>query len=180
MAMTLITTNTSSGASNSAFTSSIDSTYKLYIIKWYAIHGSEDYASFTFNGSIDSGSNYNVTKTTTMVLAAHQESDNSYLTYDASRDIAEGTGYQILNYQLDGASSDGSSAGELFLFNPSSTTYVKHFYGTTNYMYYDVSSTYCNTNYYAGYFNTTDNIDALNFQMDSGTFDGTIKMYGVG
>jgi len=181
MAMTLITTNEPSGASNSAFTSSIDSTYKLYVIKWYDIHGSEDSASFQFNGSIDGGSNYNVTKTTTAFLAQHNEDDSGYhLGYQTTLDIAQGTGYQLLHQNLDGASSDGSGAGELFLFNPASTTYVKHFYGTTNTMYYDVSSTYCVTFYYAGYFNTTDNIDALNFQMDSGTFDGTIKMYGVG
>jgi len=182
MAMTLITTNTSSGASGSAFTSSIDGTYKLYIFKWYDLHPSANNASLEFNGSIDGGSNYNVTKTTTYFNSAHNENDNNTnLAYDAARDVAQGTGYQKLFYKVDGAASDNACVGELFLFNPSNTTYVTHFYSTIQTMSYDVSSTYSMNSFVSGYFNTTDNIDALNFQMDSGNMDaGTIKMYGVG
>ena len=33
--------------------------------------------------------------------------------------------------------------------------------------------------YCAGYFNTTSAINAVQFKMESGNFDGTIKMYGI-
>ena len=46
MAMTLITTNTESNAASSSFTSSIDSTYKLYIFKFININAATDNTSF--------------------------------------------------------------------------------------------------------------------------------------
>ena len=181
MAMKLLTTNTPSGASNSAFTSKIDNTYKLYIFRWHNVNGSANDASFQFNGSIDGGSNYNVTKTATYLNTQHSEGDaNPYLSYDTANDTAQGTGYQKLNHTNDGASADGSSGGELFLFNPSNTTYVKHFYSRSQFMFYDASDKYAMSPCVGGYFNTTDDIDAINFQMDSGTFSAVISMYGVG
>ena len=175
--MTLITTNTSSGAAASAFTSSIDSTYKLYIFKWYDVNPATDDVNFTFNGSIDGGSNYNVTKTTTNFYSTHDEAD-SYASsaYSTSMDIAQGTGYQgITGGVADDA--DASAVGELFLFNPSNTTYVKHFYVRSNsYGNNDASQNHL----ISGYFNTTAAITAINFQMTSGNMDAVIKMYGVG
>ena len=177
MAMTLITTNTSSSVTNSSFTSGIDSTYKLYIFKFYDVNPETDAAYFQFNGSIDAGSNYNVTKTTTVFNANHAEDDSSAeLAYWAGIDIAQGTGYQALTAAL-GSSADESGAGELWLFNPSNTTYVKHFYATS---IANAEPDAAYNNYTAGYFNTTDNIDAINFSMTSGDFDAVIKMYGVG
>jgi hypothetical protein len=67
-------------------------------------------------------------------------------------------------------------SGSLQLFNPSSTTYVKHFIGVTNNnTYNDFSASI----YVAGYGNTTSAINAVRFQMSSGNFDGIIKLYGV-
>jgi len=176
MAMTLITTNTESGDATSSFTSGIDSTYKLYIFKFYAVNPATDLAEFEFNGSIDAGSNYNVTKTTTVWRAYHTEGGSTALGYDTSNDTAQGTGFQRLSMDV-GNGADESCAGELFLFNPSSTTYVKHFY-CTNSTQDGADAEY---NYYiGGYFNTTDNIDAVQFKMSSGNMDGVIKMYGVG
>jgi hypothetical protein len=178
MAMTLITTNTSSGASGSAFTSSIDSTYKLYIFKFIDINVSA-YSNFQFNGSSDSGSNYNVTKTTTWFRAEHYESDASTtLAYAAGNDLAQSTAYQMI---FQGADNDADDAcvGELWLFNPSNTTYVKHFYATGNYKVQSGDGVSTNL-FMAGYFNTTSAIDAINFAPSTGNFDGTIKMYGVG
>ena len=177
MAMTLITTNTSSGAAASAFTSSIDSTYKLYIFKWYDVNPATDDVNFTFNGSIDGGSNYNVTKTTTNFYSTHDEAD-SYASsaYSTSMDIAQGTGYQgITGGVADDA--DASAVGELFLFNPSNTTYVKHFYYTANAYKNDSATAQTFT---GGYFNTTSAIDAIDFRFASGNMDAVIKMYGVG
>ena len=178
MAMTLITTNTSSNASSSAFTSSIDSTYKLYIFKFININPATDGYQFAFNVSIDGGSNYNVAKTTT-AFQAHQaeDGDPAEMGYDASADLAQGTGYQRLSiYGLSNA-ADASSSGELYLFNPSSTTYAKHFYSTMNSMQ---ENDYTVQGFAAGYANTTSAVNAVDFKMLSGNFDGTIKMYGVG
>ena len=176
MAMTLITTNTSSGPASSSFTSSIDSTYKLYIFKFYDVNPATDEANFTFNMSIDGGSNYNVTKTTSSFRAEHLENDTSDLDYQAGSDLAQGAGFQLLGSAL-GNAADESAAGELFLFNPSGTVSVKHFYATTSFNRYNDGE---HNFFAAGYGNTTDNIDAIQFKMSSGNMDAVIKMYGVG
>ena len=177
MAMTLITTNTESGDATSSFTSSIDSTYKLYIFKFYDVNPATDTANFRFQGSSAGGSSYGVTKTTTWFKAQHEESDASTaLSYDTSYDLAQSTNHQIVAYSV-GSDADQSVAGELFLFNPSNTTYVKHFYATVNSAQ---AGNETSNNYVAGYFNTTSAIDAIQWSMSSGNFDGTIKMYGVG
>jgi hypothetical protein len=177
MAMTLITTNTLSSSASSAFTSNLDSTYKLYILKLINVHpASESY--LTFQGSIDGGSNYNVTMTTTHHSASHQEDDSAtQLVYHTGKDQAQGTAYQTLTPDVDN-DNDSSMNGTIWLFNPSNTTYVKHFYSRITVMWNEPGAYDAFT---AGYFNTTDNIDALSFKMNSGNLDaGVIKMYGVG
>ena len=176
MAMTLITTNTESGDATSSFTSGIDSTYKLYIFKFYDINPATDSAIFQFNASTDGGSNYNMTKTTTAFRADHKEDDSAAsLTYDGGDDLAQSTSPQHL-HEGGGNGADESCSGELFLFNPSSTTYVKHFYSTCScYVPGDAIEVY----YVAGYINSTDDVDAIQFSMSSGNFDGVIQMYGI-
>ena len=177
MAMTLITTETASSSASLDFTSSIDNTYKLYIFKFIDIHPATDSTMLMFNGSIDGGSNYNVTKTTTVFRAYHNEAGNvNVLGYETGNDIAEGTGYQSIVEGI-GNENDESGAGTLWLFNPSNTTYVKHFIST---MQYSDSGNLSVNGFIAGYFNNTNDIDAVQFKMSSGNFDGTIKMYGVG
>ena len=182
MAMTLITTATASSSASLAFTSSIDSTYKLYIFKFYDIHPATNGVYFTWQGSTDSGSNYNVACTTSMFRAYHQETGAaSALNYDTGSDAAQSTSYINIDGQMANA-NDSSTAGEIFLFNPSSTTYVKHWYSTGNVMTHHTDpAKLIQVSHTAGYFNTTDNIDAVSFKMQSGNIDaGTIKMYGVG
>jgi len=179
MAMTLITTNTSSGAASSSFTSGIDSTYKLYIFK-YNLHLAGANANLRLEGSSDTGSSYGVTKTTTFFRAKHNESDNeASLDYMTGNDRAQSTSFQWMSLGANN-DADGILSGELYLFNPSSTTYVKHFYGRTSEAGYADPSPYAYDNYYAGYFNTTSVIDALKISPSSSTVTGTIKMYGVG
>ena len=176
--MNLITTNTiSSGVSSSSFTSNIDSTYDTYLFKYINIHPGTDNADFTFNMSADGGSNYNVTKTTTWFGPYHNEAGNTAaLSYEASNDLAQNTGYQILAKDPEASSADGSINGELFLFNPSSTTFVKHFIARLNFM----ADTYSYGVFCAGYGNTTSAINAIDFKHASGNIDsGTIKMYGL-
>jgi len=179
MAMTLITTNAESNATTSDFTSSIDSTYKLYVFKFYDVGPATDEVSFGFQGNASSQSGYNETMTTTMFWADHNESGGGYsVGYQAGSDQVQGTAFQPLNTTI-GSAADESISGELFLFNPSNTTYVKHFYGTSN-AYYPGGDNYSVNGYVAGYFNVTAAITNIQFKMSSGNFDGTIKMYGVG
>ena len=175
--LNLISTQTASGSANLSFTSGIDSTYKEYVFKFINIHPATDNTTFTFNLSADGGSNYNVSKTTTVFRAFHDEADSSTeLDYLDGLDLANGTGVQALVENI-GNGNDESVSGFLRLFEPSSTTFVKHLiwevpsYGSSNAV---------NIQYGAGYGNTTSAVDAIQFTMGSGNIDsGVIKLYGV-
>ena len=172
--MTLLQTQTASSSASISFTSNIDSTYPIYVFKFFNIHPAST-AYFQFNLSSDGGSNYNVTKTTTLFQAYHDEADSSTsLGYNTGQDLAQSTSSQYLNEVT--TSNDDSGSGSLVLFNPSSTTFVKHFIADNNGVY----SGYSNRRLVAGYANTTSAIDAIQFTMSSGNIDsGTIKLYGI-
>ena len=173
-----LATFTSDGSdTNATFTSGIDSTYDKYLFIINNIHPQTDNTTFGFNGSIDSGSNYNVTKTTTFFRGTQEENDSSAaLSYQTDKDIAQGTGDQQLAQSLSG-DNDGNVSGKLWLFNPSSTTFVKHFIATMNETHGGDLSI---NSHVAGYFNTTSAVDAVRFQMASGEIQGgTIQMFGV-
>ena len=176
--LTLLTTLTASSSATLDFTSSINSTYNSYVFKFIDIHPASDFVNFQFNMSTDSGSNYNVTKTTTFFASYHNEADNSTgLAYQTSFDSAQATAFQPLSLTI-GNDNDQSFSGSLTIFNPASTTFVKHFISTGN--EYN-SNDFCQTSFSAGYGNTTSAVDAVQFKISSGNIDsGTIKMYGVG
>jgi len=175
--MVLISSQTASNSASISFTTGINSTYKEYQFWFVDIHPRTDNVYFTFNLSTDSGSNYNVTKTSTFFNAIHDEADTATgLSYRTSDDLAQGTGFQRLVSASLGNGADESCAGIVQLFNPSSTTYVKHFIGSGN--GYD-SSNYTINSFVAGYGNTTSAINAVQFKMESGNFDGDILMYGI-
>ena len=164
-------------AASASITSGIDSTYGEYIFKFYNINPVSDGASLYFNMSTDGGSNYNVTKTTTSFYAYHGENDdNGNLQYDTSLDLAQSTAYTSMWVRGIGNAADESGVGELHLFNPASTTYVKHFYTTCPCLQEDSRA---NHGFVAGYGNTTSAINAVDFKPSTGNFDGTIKMWGV-
>ena len=175
-ALTLLSTQTASSSASISFTSGIDSTYSSYIFKFIDINPATDDVIFGFNLSIDNGSNYNVTKTTTSFRAQNREDDTgSQLAYRTAEDLAQSTSDQKLGQAL-GNENDENLAGSLQLFNPSSSVFVKHFISTIN-EYQPANRT--NNQFIAGYANTTSAIDAVQFKMSSGNFDGIIKMYGV-
>ena len=178
-AMTLISEQTASSSATISFTSGIDDTYDSYVFKFYNIHGSADNSDLTFNGSTDSGSNYNVTKTTTMFRAIHNEADNSTtLGYDTGGDLAQSTNFQSLIRSI-GTDNDQCGVGTMQLFSPSSSVFVKHFIQTSN-SYGSASNDYSRNQFFAGYMNTTSVINAIQFKMSSGNIDsGVIKLYGV-
>ena len=173
----LISTQTASSSATISFTTGLNSTYDEYIFKFINIHPATSNIIFQFNFSTDGGSNYNVTKTTTFFRARHREDDSAAaLAYNTAEDLAQSTGFQTILFDS-GNDSDDNNSGEMSLFNPSSTTYVKHFIGR-------ISNTnitaQAGDNYFAGYANTTSAINAIQFKFSSGNIDdGIIKMYGV-
>ena len=172
----LLATQTASSSSTITFSSGIDSTYKVYVFKFINIHPATDATTFTFQGNAAGGSGYNETMTTTFFVANHDEGDSSTdLSYQTGIDQAQGTSFQRL--AKIGNGNDECASGELWLFNLSSTTYVKHFMCTSQ-EYHDENLS--ERNHVAGYFNTTSAIDEIQFKMASGNIDsGTIKLYGI-
>jgi hypothetical protein len=157
----------------------LDSTYKSYKFVFKNIHSSATGANalFQFQGSTNTGSSYGVNITSTAFFAYHDEADSiTTLTYDVNDDLAQSTGYQNLSNRSHN-DNDSNMSGEFWLFNPSSTTYVKHFMATTNNMHPQPMSL---NERVAGYFNTTSAINAIDFKMSSGNIDdGTISLYGL-
>ena len=175
-AMTLLETQTASSSSTISFTSNIDSTYKEYVFKFINIHADTDTANFTV-GFRDGSTAYDATKTTTAFRTYHQEDDGGTgVGYRTTDDIAQGTGFQILNLEVDN-DADSCCSGEMWLFNPSSTTYVKHFMSRGQTVQ---TASISREDYIAGYCNVTAAIDAVQFKMSSGNIDaGKIKLYGL-
>ena len=155
----------------------LDSTYKEYVFTFKDIHPASDGKILTFQGSTNTGSSYGVAITSTFFLAEHNEDDSSaQLTYASGSDLAQSTSYKYLSVTTSNG-ADSCVTGHLHLFNPSSTTFVKHFIGRTNTMSNSLRSAEADT---TGYFNTTSAIDAIQFKFDSGNIDaGDICLYGI-
>jgi hypothetical protein len=155
----------------------LDSTYKEYMFTFKDIHPSEN-TNLTFQGNAVGGSGFNETMTTTFFNAYHRENgSDGTLAYRTDKDQAQGTGFQIISADTqDASASDTCAAGYLHLFNPSSTTFVKHYVSRTAVLNGD----YMGDSYSAGYFNTTSAIDEIQFKMNSGNIDtGDICLYGI-
>ena len=176
--LTLLSTATASASSSISFTSGIDSTYDVYQFEFINIHANTDNQPFTFQTSTNGGSSYGVTLTSTSFLAYHNESDaGSGLFYAGGGDLSQSTSFQQLCFSdALGNNADENACGELYLYNPSSTTFVKHY--TARFSHNSQGDT-SHDSFPAGYFNTTSAINAIQFKMSSGTIDGTIKMYGI-
>ncbi len=182
--MILIKEQTASSSSTISFVDGsggvvLDNTYPIYLFKFINIHPSNAGTNFRVNFSADTGSNYNVTKNTTVFKAEHHENDSSAsLGYETGQDLAQSTNPQMFMI-LDNA-NDSGGAGELYLFNPSSTNFSKHFIANGTGFVVDGGNPKQFTMYVAGYGNTTSAIDGVQFSMAGGTIDsGTIKLYGI-
>ncbi len=174
--MVLISSQTASDSASISFTTGIDSTYKEYQFYFIDINPATDSTKFTFQSSTDGGSNYNVTLTSTAFGAYHRENDTETgFGYDGADDLAQSTSFQPLT-NTGGNGADESSSGTLQIFNPASTTYVKHWISNFS-TYHNEDLTLIRNN--AGYFNTTSAINAVQFKMSSGNFDGTILLFGI-
>ena len=175
--LVLISEQTASSSSTISFTSGIDSTYKEYIFKFIDIHPASEYAHFSFQADTGTNTNYNQTITSTAWTSTSNEGGTeAIINYQTASDQAQGTGFQYLTDQLE-ADNDSCAAGTLHIFDPSNTTFVKHFIARTQFHQADPSS---REYYVSGYFNTTTALTRFQFKMHSGNIDaGTIKLYGV-
>ena len=184
--LTHIKTLTASSSSTLSFVDGsddvvLDSTYPIYLFKFINCHPSA-VSQFSFQGNAAGGSGYNETITSSVFQSFHREDDSSTsLNYRTGDDQGQGTSFQVLTNNV-GDDADQSFAGTLHLFNPSSTTFVKHF--TSRIQVYRSTGSSAEASsveaFTAGYFNTTAAIDEIQFKMSSGNIDaGTIKLYGI-
>lgn len=175
--MVLLSTQTASASASISFTTGIDSTYKEYMFIYNNIHPATDANKLQFQVSTDGGSSYGVNITSTFFQGYHNEADTSSgLAYYTANDLAQSTSFQDLCNNV-GSDNDEIVSGILHLFNPSSTTYVKHWINTSQSYSADVISL---NGFSAGYVNTTSAVNAVQFKMASGNTDaGTIQMFGI-
>jgi hypothetical protein len=172
--MVLVSSATASSSASIEFTLGNYKEYKFFFVN---MHPQTDNVTFQMNFSTDNGSNYNVTKTTTYWRAYHDESDTgANIDYQTAQDLAQSTSYQPIAQQC-GNDNDQNTSGMLHLFNPSSTTYVKHFLAKSN---HTTENNYNLNIFVAGYANTTSALTNIKFQMSSGNIDdGKILMFGI-
>ena len=181
--LVLIKTLTASSSASLSFVDGsndvvLDSTYPIYKFEFINIHPATNTVKFQFNMSTDGGSNYNVTKTTTTFYAIHDNVGSSNLAYDTGSDLAQDTGDAVLN-TVTGNANSSSCSGSMMIFNPSSSTFVKHFISQTHTTRGDSDGTIYNW-FGAGYGNTTSAVNGIKFNFASGNIDsGTIKLYGI-
>ena len=155
----------------------LDNTYPIYCFEFVTIHPSADGAGFQINLSEDTGSNYNVTKTSALFQAYHNEANTTVsLEFQSSLSLQQATGVQTIASDI-GNDNDQNMSGHLYLFSPADTTFVKHYTATTQTSH---GSEYSQMMYSAGYGNTTSAIDAVQFSVSSGNLDtGKIKLFGI-
>ena len=154
-----------------------DSTYKEYIFTFKDIHPSTN--SYTQFQATTDGTNYNTTITNTSFASYHAEADNfAILEYRTAEDFAQSTSFVGLNgADPIGTDNDNCMVGTLHIFNPSSTTFVKHYIARTH----GIATSGISVDFYtAGYFNTTSAITGIQFKNESGNIDaGDICLYGI-
>ena len=179
--LTHIKTLTASSSSTLSFVNGssdvvLDSTYPIYLFKFIGIHPGTSNADLGILASTDTGSSYGVATTSTFFEAKHAEDDSqAEIAYIDSFDAQQSTSLIKLTGSI-ASDNDSNASGEMYLFNPSSTTFVKNFISTANRMFNSRSL----NSFVSGYVNTTSAVDAIQFKMDSGNIDaGTIKLYGL-
>ena len=183
-ALTHIKTLTASSSATLSFVHGsdgviLDSTYPIYRFEFINIHPATANTIFQFQTSTNGGSSYGVTYTNTVFLAYHKENGSgSGLNYEAGRDQAQSTAFANLCAEVArSGEADQACSGFLELYNPSSTTFVKH---CISRFIKDAATTDMFDQYQAGYMNTTTAINAIQFKMSSGNIDaGKIKLYGI-
>ena len=178
--LNLISTTTASSSATIGFTSGIDSTYKEYQVHAINVHPEENGRVLSFQTDTGTNTNYNQTVTCTHFQTYHEEDDGGTgFSYDTGSDLAQSTSFVPLTSGSTANNNDDNCCSILHLFDPSSTTFVKHFMVRTQ----NINSTSdpnSNESFVSGYFNTTTALTRIQFKMSSGNIDsGTFKLYGV-
>ena len=181
MALTKISEQTVTGAAYADFTSGIDSTYKLYKVIYNNINPDASSAAidFVFQTNQASGSGWNETIMSTFFKSEHHVGGATGLSYDTGKDQGDGTAFQCLMQGV-GPGATESLSGEFYLFNPSGTTYVKHWWSVNNGIYGPYTNRGAVRNMVGGYFDVTAAIDEIRFKFsDDGNFDGYFSLWGL-
>ena len=175
--MVLLSSQTLSNAATVSFTSGIDSTYKEYVFKFIDVHPVSDQKNLSFQVDTGTNTNYNQTITSAFYWAYHNEADTTAtLEYYTGGDQNQGNAFQVIT-EATGNVADECSCGTLHLYDPASSTFLKHFMATTQTA---EGSGHSTQSYVAGYINTTTAITRVQFKFNSGNIDsGIIKMYGI-
>jgi hypothetical protein len=175
--MVLLSSQTLSNAATVSFTSGIDSTYKEYVFKFIDVHPVTDQKNLSFQVDTGTNTNYNQTITSAFYWAYHNEADTTAtLEYYTGGDQNQGNAFQVIT-EATGNVADECSCGTLHLYDPASSTFLKHFMATTQTA---EGSGHSTQSYVAGYINTTTAITRVQFKFNSGNIDsGIIKMYGI-
>ena len=173
----LLSEQTAASDASISFTSGIDSTYDEYLFLFTNLHPSDNGPNMTFQGSTNGGSSYGINITSTNITVRHFEDDSSTtFQYDTGADLAQSTSEQVFTCGPENQNDSGVS-GYLKLYNPSSTTYVKHFTGSTAGI---GANAHTQQQHFAGYFNTTSAVNAIRFKINAGTIQaGTFQLFGV-
>ena len=180
--MVLIKTLTASSSATLSFVDGtsdvvLDNTYPIYLFTFNNMHPATDGTEFQFQGNAAGGADYNETITSTHFDAYHgEDGTGATLAYMADFDQAQGTSFETISRDV-GNDNDQATSGYLHLFNPSSTTFVKHFIANFSNI---INNDQAVNSIHSGYFNTTSAIDEIQFKYSSGNIDsGTIKLYGI-
>ena len=175
--LVLLSTQTASSSATIDFTSDIDSTYKEYQVHFTDVHPATDSTKFTCQFDTGTNTNYNQTITSTFIRAAQDESGTTDgPTLKSAETQSQGTAFQTLTGTI-GNGNDESCAGILKVFEPSSSTFIKHFLGRAHGY---THNNYAINEFASGYINTTTAITRIRFKFASGNIDaGTFKLYGV-
>ena len=181
------TTATNQAAVN--LTSSItgfNTTYKTYIIRLIDLRPTSPSGGNTllWNGSTDAGSTYAVNHLNTFIrqyrgATGSGNGGSGATAYNNTFRHELGTG----DSEISTADNDNATDcwnGEIYLYNPGSTTYWTNFSFSILGMYVDGSGTSSYWEFGSGYFAVTADIDAVTFKMNSGNLSGTIQLYGMG
>ena len=164
-----ISEQTTTGAGTVAFTG-LSSAYPIYKFEFLNCRPHTSYGDLMFDASTNGSTWNNQAKTTSFFSAINP----SGIEYGAGSDAAQVSGRINLTDNTGGGSTQGAS-GTMFVYSPSSTTFVKHIQAHLN--SYE-ASTSINT-FTSGYINSTSAITAFRFSFRDHNLVGTIKLYGI-
>ena len=151
-------------------------------VEWhfYNVHPVSDNVNLEFqvNATDDAGGGFDQSQITSTFTAAYlnESGIGGYYIYETGFDQANGTSYQHIGSYV-GYENDESCSGVLTLYDPSSTTYVKHFTVRINVI---TQNGYTRDVVAGGYINDTTAISEMSFKFSSDNIgSGTIRMYGA-